>query len=51
MSYTSGYTPAKDRTILIDMRRMNHILEINEEDMYVTVEVRMHPGRSLRSPV
>ena len=30
MSYTSGYTPAKDRTILIDMRRMNHILEINE---------------------
>ena len=38
MSYTSGYTPAKDRTILIDMRRMNHILEINEEDMYVTVE-------------
>ena len=38
MSYTSGYTLGKDRTILIDMRRMNHILEINEEDMYVTVE-------------
>mgnify|MGYP001276230606 CR=1 FL=1 len=38
MSYTSGYTPSKKKTILIDMRRMNKILEINEEDMYVTVE-------------
>ena len=37
MSYTSGYTPAKERTILIDMRR-EHILEINYIDMYVTVE-------------
>jgi D-lactate dehydrogenase (cytochrome) len=38
MSYTSGYTPERADTILFDMRRMNRILEINTEDMYVTVE-------------
>jgi FAD/FMN-containing dehydrogenase len=38
MSYTQGYTPVNDKSILVDMRRMNNILEINEEDMYVTVE-------------
>jgi D-lactate dehydrogenase (cytochrome) len=38
MSYTRGYTPARERTITIDMRRMDRILEINEEDMYITVE-------------
>jgi D-lactate dehydrogenase (cytochrome) len=38
MSYSLGYTPSHKRTITIDMRRMNRILEINEEDMYITVE-------------
>ncbi|RME67114.1 MAG: FAD-binding oxidoreductase, partial [Alphaproteobacteria bacterium] len=38
MSYTSGYTPDRAQSILIDMQRMNRILEINAEDMYVTVE-------------
>jgi FAD/FMN-containing dehydrogenase len=38
MSYTQGYSPTKDGTVLVDMRRMNNILEINEDDMYVTVE-------------
>lgn len=38
MSYTSGYTPERADTVLFDMRRMNNILEINEEDMYVSVE-------------
>jgi D-lactate dehydrogenase (cytochrome) len=38
MSYTSGYTPERESTMLIDMRRMNRILEINREDMYVVVE-------------
>ena len=38
MSYTSGYTPAKARSVLIDMRRMNRIVEINKDDMYVIVE-------------
>lgn len=38
MSYTSGYTPERPDTVLFDMRRLNRILEINVEDMYVTVE-------------
>lgn len=38
MSYTSGYTPERRETVLIDMRRMNRILEINRDDMYVVVE-------------
>jgi D-lactate dehydrogenase (cytochrome) len=38
MSYTSGYTPERARTALIDMRRMNKVVEINKDDMYVIVE-------------
>lgn len=38
MSYTSGYTPEREDTVLVDMRRMDRILEINREDMYVVVE-------------
>lgn len=38
MSYTGGYLPAEEGSIQIDMRSMNRVLEINEEDMYVTVE-------------
>ena len=37
-SYTGGYTPEQDRTIMIDMRPMNRIVEINTQDMYVIVE-------------
>lgn len=38
MSYTSGYTPERERSLMIDMRRMDRIVEINTDDMYVTVE-------------
>jgi len=38
MSYTGGYTPERPETVLIDMRRMNRVREINREDMYVVVE-------------
>ena len=38
MSYTSGYVPATASSVTIDLGRMNKVLEINEEDMYVTVE-------------
>ncbi len=38
MSYTRGYTPVQDNSITIDMGRMNQVLEINTQDMYVTVE-------------
>lgn len=38
MSYTRGYQPERADTVLIDTRRMNRILEINTEDMFVRVE-------------
>lgn len=38
MSYTHGYQPEKANSMLVDMRRMNRILDINVEDMHVTVE-------------
>lgn len=38
MSYTRGYTPERASTVLIDMQGLNRIVEINTEDMYVTVE-------------
>jgi FAD/FMN-containing dehydrogenase len=37
-SYTGGYTPANSQSVIIDLRPMNRIREINTEDMYVTVE-------------
>lgn len=38
MSYTGGYVPASDRTVSLDMARMDRILRISREDMTVTVE-------------
>ena len=38
MSYTSGYVPQEAGSVVIDMRQMNKVLEINAEDMYVTVQ-------------
>lgn len=38
MSYTDAYTPREKTAVLIDTRRMDRIVEINEQDMYVTVE-------------
>jgi len=37
-SYTDGYLPDTAHSLLVDTSRMNRILEINAEDMYVTVE-------------
>jgi len=37
-SYTDGYVPYTTNSLLIDTGRMNAIVEINAEDMYVTVE-------------
>ncbi len=37
-SYTDGYLPAVSNSILIDTGRLNRIVELNEGDMYVTVE-------------
>ncbi len=38
-SYTHGYVPKDENTVVIDTNRMNHIVEINQKDLYVTVEV------------
>ncbi|MGJ8563020.1 MAG: FAD-binding oxidoreductase [Alphaproteobacteria bacterium] len=38
MSYTKGFTPTSDKTGIIDFTRMDKVLEINKDDMYVTVQ-------------
>ena len=38
MSYTGGYTPTQSGAVLFDLKKMDRILAINEEDMTVTVE-------------
>jgi len=38
MSYTSAYIPTVDKTVSLDMSRMNRVLRVNADDMTVTVE-------------
>ncbi len=38
LSYTSGYLPIRAQSVIFDLARLNRIIEINAEDMYVTVE-------------
>ncbi|MSO98033.1 MAG: FAD-binding oxidoreductase [Rhodospirillaceae bacterium] len=38
MSYTDGYLHTRSASVTVDMRRLTKIIEINEADMYVTVE-------------
>lgn len=38
MSYTSGYLPSTEKSVTVDTSRMDRVLEVNLEDMYVTVE-------------
>ena len=38
LSYTGGYVPAGERTVSLDMSRMDRILSISRDDMTVTVE-------------
>ncbi len=38
LSYTGGYVPAVARTLVIDTAQLDRIIEINAEDMYITVE-------------
>ncbi len=38
ISYTKGYVPQEEGSIVLDLTRLDRILEINESDMFVTVE-------------
>lgn len=38
LSYSSGYIPSDNRTVIVDFTGMNRIVEINAADRYVTVE-------------
>ncbi len=38
MSYTRGYVPTREDTVIVDVATLNKIVEINEDDMYITVE-------------
>jgi FAD/FMN-containing dehydrogenase len=38
LSYTDGYLPDRTESVIVDTRRLNRVVEINTEDMYVTVE-------------
>jgi FAD/FMN-containing dehydrogenase len=38
MSYTNGYTPTRPDTVTVDVGALNRIIEINEANMYITVE-------------
>ncbi len=38
MSYSTGFVPDREKSVLVDMRAMNRIVEINADDMYVVVE-------------
>lgn len=38
MSYVEGYNPQVDQSIVVDTSRLNRIIEISPDDMYITVE-------------
>ncbi len=38
MTYTGGYPPAEPATVVIDTRALNRIVEVCENDLYITVE-------------
>jgi D-lactate dehydrogenase (cytochrome) len=39
MSYTLAHTPSRPETIVVDLRGLDEVVEINVDDRYVTVEV------------
>jgi FAD/FMN-containing dehydrogenase len=38
LSYTAGYLPVRRQSVIIDLGRLNRVLEINADDLYVVVE-------------
>lgn len=37
-SYTGGFVPDREKSVIVDTSDLNRIIDINTEDMYVTVE-------------
>ncbi len=37
MSYTKGYLPAQEEAIVIDARKLDDVIEVNSDDLYITV--------------
>jgi len=37
-SYTDGYLPTTTESVIVDTARLNNIVEVNEEDMFIMVE-------------
>ena len=58
MSYTSGYLPSRNKSISLDMLKMNNIVELSLDDMFITVEAgctwaQVHEalkGKGVRTP-
>ena len=38
MSYTHGYVPTAPRSVLLDLRRLNKVREVNETELYIVAE-------------
>jgi FAD/FMN-containing dehydrogenase len=38
LSYTGGYTPDHMKSVIVDLRRLDKIIELSESDMIITVE-------------
>jgi len=38
MSYTAGYLPAASRWVCVDLSALNHVIEVNAADLFITVE-------------
>jgi FAD/FMN-containing dehydrogenase len=38
LSYTGGFLPVRPGSVIVDMQRLDRIIEVNSADMYVTVE-------------
>ena len=38
LSYTGGFLPTRAGSVIVDMLRLDRVIEINQTDMYVTVE-------------
>ncbi|MCC0026813.1 MAG: FAD-binding oxidoreductase [Brucellaceae bacterium] len=38
MSYSKGYLPAHEHAVVFDMRKLNRVVDVNADDLYITVE-------------